>query len=150
MSLKDALSDEKETPIELFKELDDEFHFEIDVCALQDNYKCARYFHPSVNGLKQVWTPSICFMNPPYSNIPRWLDKARLEANNGAIVVCILPVDSSTKWFHEFIWNKTINKFRCEIRFPDRRYSFGKYSNSAKFATMIAIFRPSDIRNELP
>ncbi len=80
-------------------------------------------------------------MNPPYSNIPQWLRKARDESKDGATVVCILPVDSSTKWFHEYIWNNKTNQFKCEIRFPDKRYQFGNYSNSAKFATMIAIFK---------
>jgi phage N-6-adenine-methyltransferase len=134
------LTDERSTPIELFKELDDEFHFEVDVCACQDNFKVANYYHPSVNGLKQKWAPQRCFMNPPYSDIPRWLRKAYGESLDGALVVCILPVDSSTKWFHEFIWDKSTNQFRCEVRFPDKRYSFGEYSNVAKFATMIAIF----------
>src|SRR6266487_7010565 len=127
-------TDERSTPPELFKELDDEFHFEIDVCALQDNHKCERYFHLSENGLIQKWAPHICFMNPPYSNIPQWLRKAFNESLLGAVVVCILPVDSSTKWFHEFIWNGNTNQFRCEVRFPNKRYKFENYSNSAKFA----------------
>ena len=135
------ITDERETPIELFKELDNEFHFELDVCAMNWNNKCSDYFNIGQNGLKQIWAPKKCWMNPPYSDIPSWLDKARKESQNGALIVSILPTDSSTKWFHKYIWNKTIHQFRKEVqvRFPDKRYKFDS-TNSAKFATMIVIF----------
>src|SRR5216683_5977400 len=107
-----AESDERSTPIELFKELDNEFHFELDVCASELNFKCARYFTKFNKSLIQDWAPARCFMNPPYSNIPRWLGKAHDEAEKGALVVAILPTDSSTRWFHEYIWNKVIHEFR--------------------------------------
>ena len=45
-----------ETPQELFDELDREFHFTLDVCAVPENAKCERYFTPAQNGLKQDWT----------------------------------------------------------------------------------------------
>jgi phage N-6-adenine-methyltransferase len=66
-------SDERATPLELFKLLDDEFHFELDVCATKENAKCAHFYTKEDKLLIQKWAPSRCFMNPPYSNIPRWL-----------------------------------------------------------------------------
>ena len=39
-----------ETPQELFDELDREFHFTLDVCAVPENAKCERYFTPAQNG----------------------------------------------------------------------------------------------------
>lgn len=44
-----------ETPQALFDELDKEFHFTLDVCAVPENAKCERYFTPAQNGLKQDW-----------------------------------------------------------------------------------------------
>lgn len=44
-----------ETPTSLFKKLDDEFHFTIDVCASDGMQKCPRYFNPQTDGLKQEW-----------------------------------------------------------------------------------------------
>lgn len=133
-------SDERSTPPELFKILDDEFHFELDVCAMQSNAKCLNYYHIGDNGLKQQWWPNRCFMNPPFSEIPNWLLKARIESSNGALVVCILPMDSSTKWFHEFIWDNITHQFRIPVRFPNKRYSFGSYVNTSKFSILIALF----------
>ena len=137
-------SDERATPDELFIPLYNEFKFTLDVCATQDNAKVSNYFtlEREQNGLFLNWAPNRCFMNPPYSEIPKWLGKARLESMIGALVVGILPTDSSTKWFHEYIWDKTIHSFRSDVqvRYPDTRYSFGEHTNSAKFPTMIVIF----------
>ena len=38
---------EWETPNELFKQLNDEFNFTIDVCALPETSKCERYYTPT-------------------------------------------------------------------------------------------------------
>lgn len=43
------------TPIDLFRKLDDEFHFELDPCASVDNHKCDRYFTVKDNGLEKSW-----------------------------------------------------------------------------------------------
>lgn len=43
------------TPQWLFDELDKEFHFDTDVCALPENAKCAHYFSPEQDGLAQEW-----------------------------------------------------------------------------------------------
>lgn len=138
-----ADSDERSTPTELFKELDDEFHFELDVCSTNENAKCGFHYTKEDKSLIRDWAPYKCFMNPPYSNIPRWLQKAKDESIKGALVVCILPMDSSTKWFHEFIWDKAQNYWRpgVEGRFPDKRYKFGDNENSAKFATLIVVMK---------
>jgi len=132
-------TDERETPDELFKPLHKEFNFDIDVCAMSSNTKLPRYWNIGHNALKQIWAPMRCFMNPPYSDIPTWLEKAKREAEQGALVVCILPVDTSTKWFHKYIWNGSW-RTGITVRFPNKRYKFDNYANSAKFATMIVIF----------
>lgn len=43
------------TPRALFDTLDAEFGFDLDVCAVASNAKCARYFSPDEDGLKQQW-----------------------------------------------------------------------------------------------
>lgn len=56
---KDAMFSSKtdlwETPQDFFDALDREFHFETDVCALPENAKCAHYYTPEQDGLKQEW-----------------------------------------------------------------------------------------------
>lgn len=43
------------TPQEFFDELDKEFHFNLDPCALPENAKCRKYFTPKTDGLSQNW-----------------------------------------------------------------------------------------------
>ena len=58
MSLERAVyasseSCEWSTPQNFFEKLNQQFHFEVDVCATDDNAKCARYFTAKENGLVQ-------------------------------------------------------------------------------------------------
>jgi phage N-6-adenine-methyltransferase len=89
------------TPQDFFDTCDLEFNFQTDVCALPDNAKCLTYFSPEQDGLAQTWTGS-CWMNPPYGReIGIWVRKAYLESTNGALVVCLLPARTDTRWFHD-------------------------------------------------
>ena len=47
--------EEWETPQNLFDELNKEFSFDVDVCALPENAKCQKFFTPEDNGLQKNW-----------------------------------------------------------------------------------------------
>jgi phage N-6-adenine-methyltransferase len=123
-----------ETPKELFDKLDSEFHFTLDVCALVSNAKCARFFSPAEDGLKQDWAGT-CWMNPPYGRtIGQWVQKAFESAQGGATVVALLPSRTDTRWWHFFV-----TKAR-EVRFLPGRLKFSGSSNSAPFPNAIVIW----------
>ncbi len=95
-------TDEWETPKDFFQKLDDEFHFDLDVCATPENAKCKRYFTKEQDGLKQEWKGT-CWMNPPYGRqISLWGKKA-LDSARGATVVCLLPSRTDTQWWHSYV-----------------------------------------------
>ena len=48
-------SDEWATPQALFDELNNEFNFNLDVCATEENHKCETYFTKEEDGLSQNW-----------------------------------------------------------------------------------------------
>lgn len=48
-------TDEWATPQEFFDKLNEEFNFQLDVCADQSNAKCQRYFSKEQDGLAQSW-----------------------------------------------------------------------------------------------
>ena len=128
-------SDQWATPQDLFDELNAEFGFMYDVCALPENAKCDKYYTPDINGLDQEWS-GVCWCNPPYGrDIGKWVQKA---ATSEVTVVMLLPARTDTKWFHEYIYNK------AEIRFIRGRIKFGGAQNSAPFPSMIVIFRLMD------
>jgi len=52
-----------------------------------------------VDGLKMEWLGTKVFINPPYSNVMPWAERAIAEARSGKTVVLLLKHDHSTKWF---------------------------------------------------
>ena len=121
-----------ETPQTFFDELNTEFHFETDVCALPENAKCKRYFTPEQDGLKQEWT-GVCWCNPPYGRkIGKWVEKA---AQSNATVVMLVPARTDTKWFHD--WALPY----AEIRFVRGRLKFGGAEHNAPFPCMVLVYR---------
>ena len=121
-----------ETPQALFDELNREFGFQTDVCALPENAKCDEFYMQEQDGLSQQWT-GVCWCNPPYGRqVGKWVKKA---AESDATVVMLLPARTDTKWFHDYILPK------AEIRFIKGRLKFGGSKNSAPFPSMVCIFR---------
>lgn len=43
------------TPIDFFRKLNEEFHFDLDPCADEYNHKCEKYFTKEIDGLLQDW-----------------------------------------------------------------------------------------------
>ena len=127
--------DDRPTPQNLFDELNAEFGFSIDVCAQAHNTKCDRFFSPEDDGLSRSWAGEVCWCNPPYSEIPRWTQKAIDESQKGAVVVMLLPVSTDTKWFHDTVLD------RCEIRWLKGRIKFEGQKFTAPFASMLAVYR---------
>lgn len=124
-----------ETPIEFFDKVNEEFNFDIDVCAIPQTAKCEKYYTPDIDALKQEWS-GVCWMNPPYGkDIKIWIKKAYEESLKGAIVVCLIPSRTDTTYWHEFIF-----PYASEIRFIKGRLKFGDSKNSAPFPSALVIF----------
>lgn len=124
------------TPQELFDALDKRFQFTLDVCASDKNAKVKRYFTRELDGLGQSWGGERCWMNPPYGReIGPWVEKARREAERGALVVGLLPARTDTAWFHEHVYRAA-----TEIRFLKGRLKFEGAAASAPFPSMIAVW----------
>jgi phage N-6-adenine-methyltransferase len=124
------------TPQDFFDKLNSAFRFEVDVCALPENAKCASYYTPEQDGLAQEWRGTL-WMNPPYGReIGAWVQKAYESAlNNGATVVCLLPARVDTRWWHDYC-------AKGEVHFVRGRLKFGGSPNSAPFPCAVVVFRP--------
>ena len=139
MAISEALyssqTDMWETPQDLFDDLDREFHFDLDVCAIPENAKCKKFYTPEQDGLRQPWDGT-CWCNPPYGReIEKWVRRALFASVSGYTVVMLLPARTDTKWFHDYIYK------RAEIRFVKGRLKFGNSKNSAPFPSMVVIFK---------
>lgn len=83
------------TPKSFFEEVNKEFNFEVDVCALAENAKCEKYFTPEINGLEQDWTQfKSIWCNPPYGKeMHKWIEKAYYtyeQTNKQTLYFCYL------------------------------------------------------------
>ena len=125
------------TPQDFYDKLNEEFHFNLDPCALPENAKCDKFFTPEQNGLIQDWGNYNVFCNPPYGRkINEWVEKCRNESKKqNTTVVMLIPARTDTRYFHDFIYHKA-----KEIRFIRGRLKFGESKNSAPFPSMVVIF----------
>lgn len=126
-----------ETPKWLFDLLDEEFNFDLDVCATDDNTLCEYYFTEEENGLEQEWW-GVAWCNPPYGSQAKfWVEKAYKEAEKGnCTVVLLIASRTDTRYFWDYVRHG-------EVRFLKRRLKFGgndgKYS--APFPSVVVVFR---------
>lgn len=131
------------TPVDFFKELDQEFHFELDPAATDKSAKCSKYFTPDDDGLLQLWGGYRVFCNPPYGRqIGEWVRKAYNEAQKPDTLVCMLiPARTDTSYWHHYIFNGKAD----EVRFIKGRLKFtdedGQAKDAAPFPSALVIWR---------
>lgn len=103
-------SDEYQTPRDLFDFLDKRFRFTLDPCTTSDNPLRTRYFLTIYeDGLLSSWGyDSSVFMNPPYSNVEPWVEKAYMSSLDGCLVVGLLRNDPSTQWWQKWVRDKAL------------------------------------------
>lgn len=129
-------SDEWTTPKDFFDRLDAEFHFDVDAASSDENALCRTHFTAENDGLKQDWGGHHVWVNPPYSQIIHWTQKAFNESRKpNTVVVMLVPARTSTRWFQNYCY------YRAEVRFVRGRLKFGGSPNCAPFDSMLIIWR---------
>lgn len=132
-------SDEWETPEHIISWLAERFNFDLDPCASKENAKCYDFFTKEDNGLFLNWHGRgfrCAFVNPPYSDIAKWIEKCYLESEKGMTVVLLIPARVDTRYWHDFIFNKA-----KEIIFIKGRLKFNNHKNPATFPSAIIVFK---------
>jgi len=130
-------SNEWTTPQNFYIKLNDEFNFTLDPCCTKESAKCKKYYTIEDDGLSQDWSNERVFMNPPYGReIGKWIKKAYEESKKSAIVVCLIPARTDTRYWWDFIFPY------AEIRFIKGRLKFTNNGKSAPapFPSAIVIF----------
>lgn len=121
-----------ETPQDFFDDLNSRYRFDLDVCALPENAKCAKFFTPEIDGLAQDWSGHTCWMNPPYGReIGKWVEKAAMSQT---IVVGLLPARTDTRWFHDWVLGV------ADVTFLRGRLKFGGAASAAPFPSLVAVW----------
>lgn len=140
-------NDEWETPRWLFDHYNRIFRFTCDVAATKHNALVPGYFMTKddvdacgnpLHGLADQWSGRV-WCNPPYSDPARWVAKATagIVSNDDLdVVVMLLPVDTSTRWYRDLAQHAVIQFLPKRIKFL---LNGVEIKHGARFASMIAI-----------
>ncbi len=131
-----------ETPDWFFDKVNDEFSFNLDVCANKENTKTPNYLSKKANALTREWFGT-CWMNPPYGrNVGEWMYYAMKQAMEGnCTAVCLVPSRTDTIW-----WWSTAR--HGSVRFLKGRLKFKGAESSAPFPSALVVFRKGMLYGE--
>ena len=101
---------------------------------------CPLNRHPTVDGLIVPWG-DVNYVNPPYSCVGRWVNKAYEEYMLGKTVVMFVKTQVLGRGYFQKI------KTNCEIRFMKYRVMFPGYQNRAPFDSVFIILQPGNPKN---
>jgi phage N-6-adenine-methyltransferase len=138
-------SDAWETPGDLFAAASREFGpFMLDAAATYATRKASAWFGPgSPFGADALTVPTwagygSAWLNPPYSQLGPFMERACREAEAGLDVVCLVPARPETRWFWRYA-------SRGLVLFIDGRVQFlagGKPgANTAPFPSCLVVLR---------
>ncbi|HEY9678696.1 MAG TPA: DNA N-6-adenine-methyltransferase [Drouetiella sp.] len=144
-------TDSWRTPPAVFEKLDSEFHFVLDAACTSENCLApnGNYFDKGIDGLSTNWkeltASGAIWLNPPYSNVRPWLEKAYTSE---CTVVFLITLDCSTKW-----WQECVKDRAAEVRMVTHRIKFlsplgaehhtKKNGGGTTTPSAIVIFRPN-------
>jgi hypothetical protein len=103
-------------------------------CATADKAMCATFFTKEQDGLKQAWHGTV-WLNPPYSHIHPWCQKAYEYARAGGAV----PAWTDAPWFHDVASYGRITFIRGKLSFIGRK-------GYVWFPSMIVEWNPTTVR----
>lgn len=136
-----------QTPIPLFVALDAEFCLKLDAAASADNALCNRYITEEQNTLETPWAdylsnPGYVWLNPPYSDITPFVQKAADESKNQIGTVMLVPADTSVGWFREAIETASEVRFIVGGRLAFINPVSGKPVSGNNKGSMLIIWHP--------
>lgn len=122
------LRDHWETPQDLFNELNNQYRFEFDCCALKDNSKCL-YWSNDFENIKDF--NGVFWMNPPFSIAWKMFEHFFKVVKHG---VAIYRCDN----FETGLWQKIIFQNCDWVFIPNRRISYeGINGDGARFPSAL-------------
>lgn len=117
------------TPRAFYQALDAEFNFEFDPCPP----------NPHFDGLACDWK-SPAFVNPPFKDIARWVEKSFYFYQRGGVVVMLIPSRTDTRWWHNYVMKAS------EIRFIEGRLKYEGAKFNAPFPSCVVVFRATEAK----
>ena len=125
--------DDWQTPPHVIEALEDEFGQMFDPCPAN--------YDGSYDGLKIAWhEEKVNFVNPPYGDMKKWVEKCHDEWVLGKTVILLIPPRTCSSYFHQWIYQKAELRFiKGRLKFIDGRNPEAK-PMGAPFPSMLCVF----------
>lgn len=137
------------TPEAIYHRLNDEFRFSVDLAASSLNRLHENYITVEMNTLSIDWCGmygrSWGWLNPPYSSIGPFVEKAIEQQEKGFGTVMLVPSDTSVGWFSLALTSVSEVRFITGGRLSFIRADTGKPVNGNNKGSMLLIFSPHKI-----
>lgn len=136
-------NDERGTPTQFIRRLHSAIGglFDLDPCSGAEPIPIAKTrFDIEDNGLARDWTGyDSIYVNPPYSDLKSWMKKVTREASRDdadapSLIMCLLPGNTSTQWFHQYAANGDY------LTLIEGRLTFHGTKKNAPFASILTVF----------
>lgn len=124
-------NDQVQTPEWIYESLNAEYGFDHDPCPIG----WRKDVDP--DGLTTDWG-DCSFVNPPFSQIRRWVQKSITETQKGKRVVMLLTARINSKYWWELIWPNA-----SEIRFIRGHVQFQGYEHVLPLPLCVVVFDPA-------
>lgn len=149
---------ERFTPRELIVALHREHSFTVDAASHPDSPAAqviGKHWTKADDGLEERWRGERVFCNPPFDDVPTWVEKAHQEMNEGGcqLVVMLLPATRTEQpWWHLFVEpfrdGRAAGPVSLTTRFLESRTRFGypedpegEKSGSPPFGCVLLVWR---------
>jgi len=82
------------TPTELIDAIEYYFgmRFENDMAASSDNAQALNYYTEEEDSLSREWPLGWCWLNPPFANLTKWINKCAIESKKCCKIISIWPL----------------------------------------------------------
>lgn len=115
---KDGGRNDWQTPPELFKLLDAEFHFKVDGAASEGNALCSVFYSEELDAFHADPINTSIFVNPPYGKLKRWIDLFVEWIDSYNTIVALVPAAPDTEWWSRAYYSAS------EVRLLSGRVKF--------------------------
>lgn len=155
--------DDRRTPRSVFDPLNAEFEFTLDAAASAENALCEEFYSLDNSGLDNPWYDHNVWVNPPYSDLRSWVEKAqremaqqpddpafRVHVSGPGVVVMLLPANRTEQaWWQDIIEPRRHSGeietrfLRGRLRFdtPSHDYTKQPKGNRPPFGVVLVIWR---------
>lgn len=119
-------NDDVATPTDFYNELNEEFHFDHDPCPLGGS-----------GGLTSDWGKSN-YVNPPFSEISKWIQKGVEEMDKGNKSVFLVTARTNSAY-----WRDWVIPLATEIRLLSSKLTFEGHDQPFRIPLAILVFDPA-------